>query len=166
MKKASLKEHPKCLIAVRIRGRAADQRDIEDTLMSLRLAKKHHASLYYDKPQTSGMLNKAKDFLTWGEAKPDTIRHILEKRVEVRKGKRLTPEFVKGLGYPSIDKLAQAIIKGDLPLEKFWKSGVKPVFRLNPPSGGFKGTTRISYKGGGELGYRGDAINDLVLRMA
>jgi large subunit ribosomal protein L30 len=164
MKNASSKGS-KCLIAVRIRGKPASQPDIEETLKSLRLVKKHHASLYCNEPGASGMLKKAKDFLTWGEAKSDTIRHILEKKAEFRKGKRVDNEFVKGLGYPSIDQLAQAIIKGHLPLEKFWKSGVKPVFRFHPPTGGFKGTIRASYAGGGELGYRGEAINDLVLRM-
>jgi len=36
---------------------------------------------------------------------------------------------------------------------------------LHPPKGGFKGTIRRPYKSGGELGYRGAAINDLILRM-
>jgi large subunit ribosomal protein L30 len=165
VKNAGLKQSQKCLIAVRLRGVPASQPDIEDTLTSLRLLKKHHASLYYEEPQLSGMLKKAKDFLTWGEAKPDTIRSMLEKKAELRKGKRLTTQFAKELGYSSIDELARAISKGDLPLDKFWKSGVKPVFRLHPPTGGFKGTIRVSYRGGGELGYRGDDINGLVLRM-
>jgi large subunit ribosomal protein L30 len=166
VKKDSPKEQKKCLIAVRLRGQSGIRQDIEATLSSLRLMKKHHASFYYDEPQTSGMLKKAKDYLTWGEAKPDTIRYLLEKKSEVRKGKRLTVEFAKGLGYTSIEDLAQAISKGDLPLDKFWKSGVKPVFRLHPPIGGFKGTIRHSYESGGELGYRGDSINHLVSRMA
>jgi len=55
--------------------------------------------------------------------------------------------------------------KGDVLPEKLWRSGVKPVFRLHPPKGGFKGTIRRPYKSGGELGYRGAAINDLILRM-
>ena len=166
MKKADTRNQSKCLIAIRLRGQSTSRPDIKDTLVCLGLSKKHHASLYYDEPQTTGMLKKAKDRLTWGEAKPDTIRYMLEKKAELRKGKRLTPEFAKELGYKSIDELAKAIIKGDLSLKRLWKSGVKPVFRLHPPSGGFKGTIRLSYAGGGELGYRGDAINDLVLRMA
>jgi len=112
------------------------------------------------------MLNKTKDFLTWGEAKPETIKHILEKRAEVKKGKKLNAKFAKQLGYASMDELAQALVKGNLSLDKFWNSGVKRVFRLHPPIGGFKGTIRHSYASGGELGYRGEAINDLVSRMA
>ncbi|MEM2203989.1 MAG: 50S ribosomal protein L30, partial [Sulfolobales archaeon] len=42
---------------------------------------------------------------------------------------------------------------------------VKPVFRLHPPSGGFKGSIKKPYGNGGELGYRGQDINDLIRRM-
>jgi len=42
---------------------------------------------------------------------------------------------------------------------------VKPVFRLHPPRGGFKGSIRKPYGAGGELGYRGAAINELIRRM-
>jgi len=42
----------------------------------------------------------------------------------------------------------------------------KYFFRLHPPRGGFerKGT-KVSYKLGGAVGYRGDKINDLIRRM-
>jgi len=43
--------------------------------------------------------------------------------------------------------------------------GVKPVFRLHPPRKGFKGSIKKSYRAGGEAGYRGEAINDLIRRM-
>ena len=43
--------------------------------------------------------------------------------------------------------------------------GLKPVFRLRPPKGGFKGTIKKHFREGGETGYRGEAINDLVLKM-
>ena len=42
----------------------------------------------------------------------------------------------------------------------------KPFFRLNPPRGGYerKGT-KVAFKAGGALGYRGTKINDLIKRM-
>ena len=43
-------------------------------------------------------------------------------------------------------------------------NGIKPVFRLHPPIKGYEGNKR-SWKNGGALGYRGDAINDLIARM-
>jgi large subunit ribosomal protein L30 len=42
---------------------------------------------------------------------------------------------------------------------------VQPLFWLNPPSKGYKGKTKRGFKAGGEAGYRGEAINDLVKRI-
>jgi large subunit ribosomal protein L30 len=39
------------------------------------------------------------------------------------------------------------------------------VFRLHPPSKGFKGKIKRGYGSGGELGYRGEKINELLRRM-
>jgi large subunit ribosomal protein L30 len=158
-------EQSKLLIAVRLRGESTGKPDVRDTLTSLRLEKKHHASIYYNQPQVNGMLRKAKDVLTWGEVKSETMRRILEKKAEVKTGKKSINELPKELGFSSMDELTKAMTKGDVLPEKLWRSGVKPVFRLHPPKGGFKGTIRRPYKSGGELGYRGAAINDLILRM-
>jgi large subunit ribosomal protein L30 len=41
---------------------------------------------------------------------------------------------------------------------------LKPVFRLHPPRKGHKGIKQ-SFKTGGELGYHGEAINELIKKM-
>ena len=41
---------------------------------------------------------------------------------------------------------------------------IKPVFRLTPPSKGFKKSIKQQYPNG-EIGYRGEKINELILRM-
>jgi len=51
--------------------------------------------------------------------------------------------------------------RGKIKLEDFEKT--KPVFRLNPPRGGYK-ATRLPYPKG-DLGNRGDKINELLERM-
>ena len=43
--------------------------------------------------------------------------------------------------------------------------GIKPVFRLHPPSKGFKGKVKRSYTAGGVTGYRGENINSLIKKM-
>jgi hypothetical protein len=43
-------------------------------------------------------------------------------------------------------------------------SRVKPVFRLRPPSKGFKGKVKRSYTSGGVTGYRGEDTNKLIKR--
>ncbi len=46
------------------------------------------------------------------------------------------------------------------------KKKVVPFFRLNPPKGGFERRgIKISFRNKGALGYRGNAINDLIRRM-
>ena len=43
---------------------------------------------------------------------------------------------------------------------------IKKFFRLHPPVGGFrKKGIKVSYMQGGDLGYRGEKINDLLKRM-
>ncbi len=73
--------------------------------------------------------------------------------------KYLEKHGVKG-GIPA---LAKALLEGKVMLHKL--EFIKPVFRLHPPRGGFKKSTKRPYNDGGELGYRGKAINDLIKRM-
>ncbi|HEV2165782.1 MAG TPA: 50S ribosomal protein L30, partial [Thermoplasmata archaeon] len=42
--------------------------------------------------------------------------------------------------------------------------GLRPVFRLHPPKGGWR-STKKPFASGGALGYRGPAINDLARKM-
>ena len=62
-----------------------------------------------------------------------------------------------------MDALAEAIVNVEVDFSSL--PDVKPVFRLSPPSKGYKGKTKKSYVAGGEAGYRGEAINDLLKRM-
>lgn len=156
-------EKKKCLVAVRIRGISDISQEIKDTLNMLRLNRNCHATLLDDRPAYKGMLQKSKDYLTWGEVSQENIALLLKKRGRLVGDKKLTDQYATELGYKSLDALAAAMFKleigcSDLP-------NVKPVFRLRPPKKGFKGKVRRSYAAGGELGYRGNAINDLLKRM-
>ncbi|RLE53959.1 MAG: 50S ribosomal protein L30, partial [Candidatus Methanomethylicota archaeon] len=117
-----------------------------------------------DRPEYLGMLRKAADYITWGEITPETLALLLKRRGELKGGKKLTEEYIKEkLGLNSIEELAQAIFEGKIGLKDI--PDLKPVFRLHPPSGGFKGSTKKHFKAGGELGYRGLAINELIKKM-
>ncbi|MEM3138430.1 MAG: 50S ribosomal protein L30, partial [Thermofilaceae archaeon] len=63
----------------------------------------------------------------------------------------------------NFEKLAEALLSGTASLDKL--TSFKPVFRLAPPKGGFKRTIKKHYNDGGELGYRGYKINELLLTM-
>jgi large subunit ribosomal protein L30 len=158
-----VEEKKKCLVAVRIRGMSDISQEIKDTLNMLRLTRNCHATLLDDRPAYKGMLQKSKDYLTWGEVSQENIVLLLKKRGRLVGDKKLTDEYAKELGYKSLDDLAEAMYELEVECSSLPK--VKPVFRLRPPKKGFKGKIKRSYAAGGELGYRGDAINDLLKRM-
>jgi len=160
----SMEKGQKCLAVVRIRGTVNVRKDVEDTLRMLNLERNCHATLIDDRPSFLGMLRKTQNVVTWGEVSKDTIALLLKKRGRIVGNKKLTDEYVKKIGYESLDALAEAIYN----LEVYLKDlpGVKPVFRLHPPRKGFKGSVKKSYSSGGETGYRGEAINELIQKMA
>ena len=156
-------EKRKCLVAIRIRGISDVSNEITDTLRMLRLTRNCHATLVDDRPAYKGMLRKSKDYLTWGEVSQENILLLLKERGRLVGNNKLTGEYAKQLGYKSLDELAEAIFSVEVECSRLPK--VKPVFRLRPPKKGFKGKVKRSYAAGGALGYRGDAINDLLKRM-
>jgi len=154
----------RCLLAIRIRGGVNASVRVEDTLRMLRMERNGTSTLLDDRPNYLGMLQKAKDWITWGEPTVETIRLLLEKRGKVSGGNRIDAETLKTLGYKGMDELAVALHTCQVEINKL--DGVKPFFRLHPPSKGFKRTVKRPYRARGELGYRGDAINDLAKRMS
>ncbi|HLC50980.1 MAG TPA: 50S ribosomal protein L30 [archaeon] len=144
------------MVAIRIRGTVGVKGDIAYALENIKLFKKNHAVLLKEEPSQLGMLHKVKDYVTFGKISDQMLQKLLEKRGRV--GKMRLKEAMKQLGYPSVDALAKDINSG----KKI--EGLKPVFALSPPSGGFKGSTKDSYPKG-ELGNRKEAINDLLKRM-
>lgn len=153
----------RCLLAIRIRGGVNLPVRVKDTLRMLRLDRNNAATLIDDRQDYLGMLQKAKDCITWGEPAEETIRLLLEKRGKIRGGDKINIETLKSLGYESLDALAASIHACNVELNKL--KGVKPFFRLHPPRKGFKRTVKRPYLAGGELGNRGEAIDTLALRM-
>jgi large subunit ribosomal protein L30 len=153
----------KCLLAIRIRGGVNVPKRDKDNLRMLRMDRNNTATLLDDRPDYLGMLQRAKDYVTWGEPSIETVRLVLEKRGRTVGDRPLDQEGLKALGHGSFDTLASAIHSGDTKFHKL--DGVKPFFRLHPPSKGFKKSVKRPYRNMGELGYRGEAINELAKRM-
>jgi len=109
------------------------------------------------------MLQRVNNYVTWGEVTKETVAAMLQKRARVLGGKKLTDEYLANIGYKSFDALAEALVSGKVEFGKL--PFITPLFKLHPPSKGFKGKTKKSFRQGGEAGYRGEAINDLVVRM-
>lgn len=149
------------IAAVRIRGRTGIKRDIEDTMKMLRLTRINHAVVLEETPSYQGMLQKAKDYITWGEIDDNTLAKIINKRGKLPGGASVTEEYLKeSTDYSSVEDLSKAVIKG----AKLEDSGIKPIFRLHPPRKGFKNIKR-AYNEDGSLGYRGKDIEDLLGKM-
>jgi len=145
------------IAVIRIRGRVGVRRDIQDTLKMLRLHRKHHCVLFKLNDSIKGMLQKAKDYITWGEISEETLKKLIEKRGRKIGDKRLSKE--------EVEKVLQELKKSEeQPAKVLIRLGLKPVFRLAPPSKGFKKSIKEHYPKG-ELGYRGSAINELLERM-
>lgn len=151
------------IVAVRVRGHARIRRDAVETMEMLRLHRPNHCVLLPQDETTKGMLQVVKDYVTWGEVGHETVARLLFHRGEVVGGAKLTDSYVKeNSGHASILSLAKAVEKGEARLSDV--KGLKPVLRLPPPRGGYRGA-KTTFVDGGALGYRGAEIDKLVDRM-
>jgi len=151
------------LAVVRVRGDIGTRQDVRDTLRMLGLTRVNHCILIDDSPTYKGMLQKAKDVITWGEVSKDTLDALLRKRGRLVGDKKLSDEYVKSsTQFPSIGEFAEAIHSGKVELSAMPE--LKKVFRLRPPRKGYEATKR-PFRDMGSLGYRGEKINDLLARM-
>ncbi len=137
--------------AIRIRGSIGLKKELKDTLKMLRLNRKMHCALVKDDEVMRGMLQKAKDYITWGNIDDETLKLLLHKRGRKKGNKRITKEEAEVL----FDKIKA---------EKKMVFDIKPVFRLSPPSKGFRGSIKQHYPRG-ELGNRREKINELLKKM-
>jgi len=124
---------------VRIRGTINAKGEIRDTLKMLRLYHINNCTIIPETKSFKGMLQKVKDYVTWGEIDKETIEMILEK---------------EGIDASNAEKVLEGQVKDVLHL---------PI-RLHPPIKGYK-SIKKPYSMGGSLGYRGKEINELIRRM-
>ncbi|MEA1905259.1 MAG: 50S ribosomal protein L30, partial [Candidatus Hadarchaeota archaeon] len=139
-------------------------RDVEETLWMLGLARVNHCVVVHDSSSYKGMLQKVKDFVTWGEIQPEALVALLRRRGRLSGDEEISDEFVKShTQFGSIDEFAGAVCAGEADLGDL--PGFKKVFRLHPPRKGYGGIKR-PFRNGGSLGYRGEEMGDLILRMS
>jgi large subunit ribosomal protein L30 len=153
----------KTMMVIRIRGGIDCPYYVKDTLKMLRVDRTNSATILKETPSSLGMLRKAKDYITWGEPSVEMIKLVLEKRGRLIGNKQITNDSLKELGYEDINALAEKIKNGQLDFLSI--NGIKPFFRMHPPKKGFKRTVKRPFRDKGELGNRGEAINELIKRM-
>ncbi len=138
---------------IRVRGRRNMKQKIRKTLELLNLRRPNHCVLMDDSEYVKGMLNVAKDYVTFGPINEGAILHLLSKRA--KKGSKRLSEISKK---DEITAIAKKIIDGAKA-----KEFADPVFTLRPPSKGWK-NIKLPYPIG-DLGARPD-MNGLIRRMA
>lgn len=112
------------IAVIRIRGTGRIEKSVVDTMKILGLARLHSCVIVAKNPVYEGMIRKVKDYVTWGEIKPEMLKQLKEK----------------------------------------YKS--ESSFHLPPPKGGFSKRGIIGgFRQKGELGYRGEKINELLEKM-
>jgi large subunit ribosomal protein L30 len=136
------------ILIIRIHGRAEMDRKTEETLIRLNIYRKLTATLINEGDKTQmGMLKKVENYVCYGVVDDEVIKQIIEKRGQTLNGKKINEKDVQ--------KIMDEIKKDN------WK--IKKFFRLHPPVGGFKKSTKLIFPKG--ILAKNDEISKLVLRM-
>ena len=147
------------IAVILIRGLVNVSHDKKKTLELMRILKKHVCVVVENNEINKGMINKIKDYVTYGEITKETYEKMLQARAESIGGKKPQKLDSKKIA----DEIFENKIKNRELKEKY---EIKPYFRLHPPKGGFeKKGIKKPYRIGGALGYRGDEINNLIVKM-
>jgi 50S ribosomal protein uL30 len=141
------------LAVVRVRGRRSIEPKIKRTLELLRLFRTNHCVIIENSVQTLGMLNVVKDYVAFGPVKEEAIARVLAKK-GMKGAKRISALHKE----EEIAEFAKKIFGGAKVAEFS-----EPVFRLRPPSKGYKDIKRHYPRG--DLGKRPD-MTGLLLRMS
>ncbi len=75
------------IAAVKVRGNVDVPQPVKDTMTNLGLKKKNQLVVYDENDSISGMMNKAKDYITYGELSEEVVKALEEKHGEVTHGK-------------------------------------------------------------------------------
>ena len=151
------------VIVIRVRATVGVRGDIQDTMKLIGLNRANHAVVIPLNDSYKGMLQKIKDYCTWGEADEAVLADLINARGKAVGDVDIDDAYVaEHSSYKTVAELAKAIAEGEGKVKDV--EGMKPVFRLHPPVKGYEGN-KHAYAEGGALGYRGAAIADLVRRM-
>jgi len=150
-------------VVIRVRGHCNVNKDIADTMSMLRLNRVNHCVIIPKNEKYNGMLQKVKDYVTWGEVSDEMLATMIKTRGRLMGDKVIDDAYVsENTTYPSVESFAQSVVKGEAKYTDL--KDVKPVFRLHPPKQGYEAVKK-DRKTGGSLGYRGEEINALIERM-
>ena len=146
------------IAVILVRSQIGTKPNIRKTLRLLKLTRKNHCVVLKEDSTYKGMLTICKDYITWGPISKETLLSILRKRGKYPGDKKLT------LTDEELNDLIDAIEKGGKTAkDKLMEKKIKPVFRCHPPKKGWKSIKKAYPKGA--LGFRGENMNNLIMRM-
>lgn len=151
------KQKGRKIALVRVRGKIDVRQDTKDTMETmLHLRRVNWATVIDDTPIYMGMVNKIKDYITWGEIDEPTFAALVEKWGRKAGDKRLETGDLKD--FP------KKFMAGEI---TFKEAGIRPYFKLHPPTHGHeRAGIKKHIAVGGVLGNRRTDINALLIKMA
>ena len=128
------------------------------TLQLLNLNRINHCVVVPSNEYYAGMLQIAKDYITWGEVDGATVELLINKRG----GEVSDKDIADQTNFENISAFSQAVASDKASLKEL--ENVEKVFRLHPPRRGHGGIKK-TFNLGGALGYRGKEINTHIAKM-
>ncbi len=151
------------IAVIRIRGTPNIEPRIKLGLGSLRLHRPNNMALLPNDNQSRQMVQRVKDYVTFGEIDGKTLTQVFERRLETLAGRRADEAFLKERKISGFAQLSAQALEGKIRLNAL---GISNVCRLHPPRKGHKRKgIKAPYSSGGALGNRGQEINELIMRM-
>ena len=119
-------------LVVRVRSDRGVERRIRHTMAMLNLTRVNHATIVPESSTYAGMLQKSKDFVTWGVIDANTIESLLKERGRMVGNKPVDDAAIKANSeFKSMKDFAKALASGEATMKSV--DGLKPVLRLHPP---------------------------------
>ena len=149
---------------IRLKGKIGLNKKVKDTFHMVRLYKKNNCVVIDGVPSSIGMVERVKEYITWGKIDEETFKLLLINRGRLAGNKKLSEEYLKEKTNLSVDQFVKEFFESKKKLKDI--PGFKLFFRLKPPTQGFeKKGVKVPYSLGGTWGYRKEKINDLIKRM-
>lgn len=160
---ATLETPTGSLLVVNLRGSVNTRTPVKTTLEQLSIVRRFNSTIVPDDRAYRGMLNVSKEHVAWCKLDSAIAEKLLKTRSEKSTGVKFEEtELKENKEYSSFAALAKGLESGKVKLSSL--SGMRPFFRLNPPRGGFRRSTRRQYREGGVLGHN-EELGKLVERM-
>ena len=99
---------------IRVRGQPDVSYDIEYTMGLLGVNKVNHCAIVPENASTKGMLQKVKDYTTFGEINAETLAQLIRVRGRLSGDRMITDEYLaENSDFKTVEELAKAIIEND-----------------------------------------------------